>query len=113
MIPIRDRPPRRRVPIVNYLLIALNVIVFMWEQGAIASGHRGLLFQWGLVPERLMHDPAGGAVNVLTSMFMHDPSGWLHIGGNMLFLWIFGDNVEDALGRGRYLGFYMLSGIAA
>ena len=115
MLPIRDRLPRRRVPIVNYLLIALNVMVFMWERAVIAldmSPHR-LLLPWGLVPAALLSHPLDGAVTVFSSMFMHDPSGWLHIGGNMLFLWIFGDNVEDALGRGRYLAFYLLCGVAA
>ena len=113
MIPIRDRLPHRRVPVVNYLLIALNVLVFMWERAEIALGDRRLLFEWGLVPRLVVRHPAEYGVNILTSMFMHDPTGWLHIGGNMLFLWIFGDNVEDALGRGRYLGFYLLSGLAA
>ncbi len=113
MIPIRDRLPRQRVPIVNYLLIAVNVLVFLWERADIALGDRNLLFEWGLVPAYVVRDPAGYGVNVITSMFMHDPTGWLHIGGNMLFLWIFGDNVEDALGRVRYLGFYLLSGLAA
>jgi membrane associated rhomboid family serine protease len=115
MLPIRDRLPRRRVPIVNYLLIALNVLAFMWERAQIALGYptRALLFDWGLVPAQIVRDPGGHALNVVTSMFMHDPTGWMHIGGNMLFLWIFGDNVEDALGRGRYLAFYLLSGLAA
>lgn len=113
MIPIRDRLPRRRVPVVNYLLIALNVLVFVWERAQIALGDRRLLFEWGLVPYQLVRHPAEYWINIWSSMFMHDPTGWLHIGGNMLFLWIFGDNVEDALGRGRYLAFYLLSGLAA
>jgi len=115
MLPIRDRLPTRRAPIVNYLLIALNVLVFMGEQALLAVGvpQQGLLLEWGLVPARLVMHPLDGVVTVLSSMFMHDPSGWFHIGGNMLFLWIFGDNVEDALGRGRYLAFYLLCGVAA
>jgi membrane associated rhomboid family serine protease len=115
MLPIRDRLPTRRAPVVNYLLIALNVLVFMWERALIAGRvpARSLLLTWGLVPAELVAHPLDGAVTVLSSMFMHDPSGWFHIGGNMLFLWIFGDNVEDALGRGRYLAFYLLSGLAA
>src|SRR4051812_16962540 len=115
MLPVRDRLPTRRVPVVNYLLIALNVLVFMWERAVIGLGvpARGLLRAWGLVPALLVAHPLDASVTVLSSMFLHDPSGWLHIGGNMLFLWIFGDNVEDALGRGRYLGFYLLCGVAA
>lgn len=115
MLPIRDRLPTRRVPIVNYLLIVANVLVFVWERAWIGSGlsARLLLGSYGLVPARLMAHPIEAAPDVLTSMFMHDPLDWKHIAGNMLFLWIFGDNVEDALGRGRYLGFYLLSGLAA
>jgi membrane associated rhomboid family serine protease len=115
MIPIRDHLPRRRVPIVNYLLIALNVLVFVWERAQIALGYpaQQLLGEWGLVPVRVVQAPLDGAVTVFTSMFMHDPGTWHHIAGNMLFLWVFGDNVEDALGRGRYLAFYLLSGVAA
>jgi len=115
MLPLRDRLPTRRAPIVNYLLIGLNVLVFIWERASLGAGipGRALLSDWGLVPAHLLAYPAEGVVNVFTSMFMHDPHGWMHIAGNMLFLWIFGDNVEDALGRGRYLAFYLLSGIVA
>jgi membrane associated rhomboid family serine protease len=115
MLPLRDRLPRRRVPIVNYLLITLNVVVFVWQRMQLVAGmpEETLLRYWGLVPAYLTRDPIGHGWTIFSSMFMHDPTGWLHIGGNMLFLWIFGDNVEDALGRARYLGFYLLSGIAA
>jgi membrane associated rhomboid family serine protease len=113
MLPLRDRLPRRRAPIVNYALILLNVLAFIWERADLLGGDPQVLNRWGLVPAHLLADPIGWAPTVLTSMFMHDPTGWAHIGGNMLFLWIFGDNVEDALGRGRYLAFYLLSGLAA
>lgn len=112
MLPIRDRLPRRRVPVVNYALILLNVLAFMWEQAEIAAGHVPQL-EWGLVPVHLVRHPIEEVSTVFTSMFLHDPTSWAHIGGNMLFLWIFGDNVEDVLGRGRYLLFYLLSGLAA
>src|SRR5271156_4672719 len=113
MLPIRDRLPRRRPPVVNYALILLNVLAFIWERADLLGGDPRVLEHWGLVPAYLLADPIGRAPTVLTSMFMHDPTGWAHIGGNMLFLWIFGDNVEDVLGRGRYLLFYVLSGLAA
>jgi membrane associated rhomboid family serine protease len=115
MIPIRDRLPTRRLPVVNYLLIATNILVFLLEQQAITGPRsaRLLLETYGLVPAALVQAPAQSFVTVFTSMFMHDPTGWLHLGGNMLFLWIFGDNVEDALGHIRYLTFYLLAGIAA
>jgi membrane associated rhomboid family serine protease len=115
MLPLRDRLPSRTVPYVNYLLLAANVLAFLWMRSVIAAGYPAeqLVFDWGLVPARLVRDPAGEAVTVLSSMFLHDPGGWLHIGGNMLFLWIFGDNVEDALGHARYLAFYVLCGVGA
>ena len=115
MIPIRDRLPRRSAPVVNYLIIAVNVLVFLWERATIASGvsPRWLLAHFGLMPALLTEAPLRHLDSIFTSMFFHDPTGWAHIGGNMLFLWIFGDNVEDALGHARYLGFYLLSGLAA
>jgi membrane associated rhomboid family serine protease len=115
LLPLRDRLPTRAIPFVNYLLLAANIVAFLGERALLEVGvhpHR-LLMTWGLVPARLVSDPVGSGVTVFTSMFMHDPSGWLHLGYNMLFLWIFGDNVEDALGSLRYLAFYILSGIAA
>jgi membrane associated rhomboid family serine protease len=68
---------------------------------------------FGVVPRIALADPGYGALHVGISLFSHDPTGWAHLGGNMLFLWIFGDNVEDALGRGRYLALYLASGIVA
>src|SRR5262245_48276153 len=109
MLPLRDNVPTRRVPVVNYLLIAANVLAFLYERSILAMGvpPLELLEQWGLVPGRALEDPAHGALTVFSAMFMHDPSGWAHLGGNMLFLWIFGDNVEDVLGHARYLFFYL------
>jgi membrane associated rhomboid family serine protease len=115
MLPIRDRLRTRKLPIVNYLILAVNILVFMWERTLIGLGvpaHR-LVAEFGLVPGYFLRDPIENGLSIFSSMFMHDPSGWAHIGGNMLFLWIFGDNVEDALGRVRYAAFYVLSGIAA
>jgi membrane associated rhomboid family serine protease len=111
MLPLRDRLVPRRVPVVNYLLIAVNVLVFAWEEAAVLSGNGRDLWGAELVPARFMAQPLEDLPTVLTSMFMH--GGWKHIAGNMLFLWIFGDNVEDALGRLPYLAFYLLSGVAA
>lgn len=115
MLPIRDRLPTRRTPFVNYALIAANVLAFIWMRMQIAAGYppQRLLIDFGLVPAQLVHAPLDAAWTVMTSMFMHDPSGWAHLGGNMLFLWIFGDNVEDALGSARYAAFYVLAGLAA
>jgi membrane associated rhomboid family serine protease len=115
VIPVRDQLPTRTVPFVNYLIIAANVGVFLLERLAIANGvaPERLLLEFGFVPRRVFIDPTWSIETVFTSMFMHDPLSIMHIGGNMLYLWIFGDNVEDALGHGRYLLFYLLGGVAA
>jgi membrane associated rhomboid family serine protease len=106
---------------VNWLLIAINIGAFVWMQALLSvAGPRGvetraheLLIQWGLVPKLIMNHPVEALPSVFTSMFTHDPSGFAHIGGNMLYLWIFGDNVEDALGHFRYALFYLLCGVFA
>ena len=111
MIPIRDQIPTRSVPFVNYMLIAANILVFilMWLAG---SNQEALVWQFALVPSQVTVGlDAGDVVRVFTSMFMH--GGLAHIAGNMLYLWIFGDNVEDALGHGKYLLFYLFGGVVA
>jgi membrane associated rhomboid family serine protease len=115
VLPLRDHLPTRTFPFVNYALIAANIVVFVLEWLQISSGVQpnDLLSAYGLVPARFFHDPVGAARTVFTSMFMHDPTSIMHIGGNMLYLWIFGDNVEDALGHFRYVLFYLLGGIGA
>ena len=74
-------------------------------------GNTALAYDWGFVPERFLKDPVAQVMTVWTAMFLH--GSWLHIAGNMLFLWVFGDNVEDALGHGRYLLFYLAGGFLA
>lgn len=111
MIPIRDGIPTRRVPIVNYLLIVLNIIVFVL-QALSGPAQENLVLQYALIPANFQ----GGinlpdVLDIFTSMFMH--AGIAHIAGNMLYLWIFGDNVEDAMGSVKYLIFYIIGGIAA
>jgi membrane associated rhomboid family serine protease len=115
MVPLRDRLPTSRPPIVNYTIIALNLLVFVWELTAVGAtgGAQQLVDDWALTPARFLEDPVGQAGTIFSSMFMHDPTRWWHVGLNMLSLWIFGDNVEDALGRAPYAAFYLLSGIAA
>ncbi len=112
MIPLGDSVPRRRFPWVTYTLIAINVIVFLIE---LRYGPRvQVLFQrYGVIPVRLWSWPEQPEVllTLITSQFLH--GGWYHIIGNMIYLWIFGDNVEDQMGHGRYLVFYLLSGVLA
>jgi len=111
MIPIRDDIPSRTTPYVTYLLMAANVSVWLVEWVLLRGGAGWVIPAYGLVPARLLADPFGEAFTLGTSMFMH--GGWEHLLGNMLFLHIFGDNVEDALGRGRFLAFYFAAGLAA
>lgn len=108
MFPIGDDDTgRRSFPVVTYGLIALNVLFFFVE----LSGGDPFIQQWSVVPRRLISNPAGDFPTVFTSMFMH--GGWVHLLGNMLYLWIFGDNVEDSFGHAKFLVFYLLCGIAA
>jgi membrane associated rhomboid family serine protease len=112
VLPIGDRNPTQTTPFVNYALLALNLAVFAWQFSVMGRGGEAWLTPgYGLVPARLTLDPAGEAFTVFTSMFMH--GGLMHLGGNLLFLYIFGDNVEDSIGHLRYVLFYLLSGIGA
>jgi len=105
MIPLRDSQPSYSTPFVTIGLISINVLVFLTQVSMDPFTLNHVLASYGLVPARL-HPFA-----ILTSMFLH--GGWLHLIGNMWFLWIFGDNVEDILGHGKYLAFYLLCGVAA
>jgi len=108
MLPIGDDDSgRRTVPLVTYALIALNALVFFLE----LTGGDAFITQWVFVPTRFLADPGGEFLTLFSSMFMH--AGWLHLGGNMLYLWIFGDNVEDRFGHIIYLIFYLVCGLAA
>jgi membrane associated rhomboid family serine protease len=102
-----DDSAERSVPIITYLLIVLNVLFFFVE----LSGGEPFIERWSVVPRRLTQNPGADFITVFTSMFMH--GGWLHLGGNMLYLWIFGDNVEDRFGHAKFALFYLLCGIAA
>jgi len=108
MLPIGDDDTARRtVPLVTYALIALNILFFFVEQ----SGGDAFVGKWAFVPRRFLANPSGDVPTLFTSMFMH--AGWLHLGGNMLYLWIFGDNVEDRFGHIKFTIFYLLCGLAA
>ena len=108
MFPIGDdNRGRRTVPLVAYALIALNVLFFFVE----LSGGDAFITKWAFVPSRFLANPSADWITLFTSMFMH--AGWVHLGGNMLYLWIFGDNVEDRFGHGMFTIFYLLCGLAA
>src|SRR5438094_890155 len=112
MIPLRDLNPTRTTPVVNYLIIALNIVAFLWE---LQFGRylEQALFRVAFIP-MLFWQPGyfvPSIVKIFISMFLH--GGLMHIGSNMLYLWIFGDNIEDQLGHGRYLFFYLICGFGA
>jgi membrane associated rhomboid family serine protease len=121
VIPLRDRNPTRRTPVVTFSLIGLCVAAFAIELSITAAGGDAALErffeQWGAVPADITSALGSGAyfsqatLGIITSMFLH--GGWLHLLGNMLFLWIFGNNVEDRVGRVPFLLFYLVGGIAA
>jgi membrane associated rhomboid family serine protease len=110
MFPIRDHNPSGRTPFVTLALIAINIAVFCSYWLTQSENEIGWLFvNWGSVPARVM--TGDGIETILTSMFLH--GGWMHLAGNMLFLWIYGDNLEEEMGHMGFLVFYLLSGIAA
>src|SRR5215210_6546686 len=117
MLPLKDNVPTRTFPVVTVALIAVNVIAWLWEW---RSGVNQEVFQYGYYPCTIDHECLARLVphdrlpwyeGVFTSMFLH--GSWLHIGGNMLYLWIFGNNIEDRMGSVPYLVFYLVSGLAA
>ena len=105
MIPLRDSQPSYSTPYVTIGLIVVNVMVFLYTVALDPFSRNQFIMEYGMIPARLQW------LDLLTSMFLH--GGWLHLIGNMWFLWVFGDNVEDVLGHGKYLLFYLLCGVAA
>ena len=113
MLPLRDFIPTRRFPVLTVSIIVVNIIAFAYELLAEAGGTlEQTFYTMGVVPFEVTHNfgPAV-ALSFLTSLFLH--GGFMHIAGNMLYLWIFGNNVEDSMGRGRFLVFYLIAGITA
>jgi membrane associated rhomboid family serine protease len=119
MIPVRDDQPRSSTPYVTYFLIGLNLLIFLFEASLTPQSFKGLLFQLGMIPANITAVLSGASrmgltaafLPTLTCMFLH--GSWMHVIGNMWFLWIFGDNIEDYLGHFKYLLFYLLSGLGA
>jgi membrane associated rhomboid family serine protease len=112
MLPLRDHNPIRTTPVINYLLIAVNVLMFFWEVSLGPNIERAL-FNVAFIPARFWNREliVFNVITIFVSMFLH--GGLLHVGGNMLYLWIFGDNIEDRLGHFRYLVFYLACGFVA
>jgi len=112
MLPLSDNNPRRTIPIVNTLLIIANVLVFFWEL-SLGPSLEPVLSAVAFIPARFWNVMLviPNILTIFISMFLH--GGWLHLGGNMLYLWIFGDNIEDSMGHLRFLAFYLITGVAA
>ncbi|HHW17619.1 MAG TPA: rhomboid family intramembrane serine protease [Firmicutes bacterium] len=120
MIPIRDTQRSRRRPVVNWAIILINIAVFAYELTLTDRMLESFIVKWGVIPAVITSPglfpkevlaQTSGPVGLFTSLFIH--MGWVHMIGNMLYLFIFGDNVEDLLGHGRYLLFYLVSGVFA
>ncbi len=119
MIPLRDDIPSSRAPVVVVAIIVACTLVFFWQLSLGTRGFEAIVTSLGVIPAALLGDVRLSAelyivpptVTIFTSMFLH--GGFLHLIGNMLYLWIFGDNVEDAMGHGRFIVFYLLCGVAA
>lgn len=116
MIPLYDENPTKTFPIFTLLLIAINVTVFVWELSLGSHGLNQAIMKYGFIPKNLTSMLKLGEINeaailsVFTSIFLH--GGFVHLFGNMLYLWIFGNNIEDLLGHFRFIVFYLLAGIA-
>ena len=111
MIPIADESTRRYIPFTNYILFVLNIVVFFYQPSS-ETGQKIFFSTYGLIPAHILDAQDFSAYyTVFTSMFIH--GGFLHLAGNLLFLWIFGDNVEYILGHFRYLVFYLFVGVGA
>ncbi len=111
MFPIRDHNPSGRTPYVVYALMAANILIFLAQFGLLRDGHAlsRLYFDYAIIPARI--SAGDGYATLVSSMFLH--GGWMHLAGNMLFLWIFGDNLEDEMGHLPFLAFYGACGVGA
>jgi len=119
VIPLHDDNPTQITPYVTIALIAACVLVFLWQVGSSPEAARAAIFSYGVIPAVLL-GPANlppdlavlpAPLTIVSSMFLH--GGWMHLGGNMLYLWLFGNNIEDAMGHGRFIVFYLVCGAAA
>lgn len=113
MLPLKDLNPTRRTPFFTYGLIAINVAVFLWEQTYSVAELQDIFLRLSVVPANVVQNPFDleTLLDMVRSMFLH--GGWAHLLGNMLYLWLFGDNIEDRLGAILYLTIYLVSGIIA
>ena len=110
MIPLGDEPNGRKLtPVVTYVFLAINIVVFLYEMTLSQRGLFAFFGDWAAVPASI--SDGDDLITLVTSQFLH--GGWAHVIGNMLFLWVFGDNIEDIMGHARFVVFYLLTGIVA
>lgn len=110
MIPLRDSVRPRKYPYINVLLIFLNTAIFIYQLGLTETELIRIYYRYGIIPENFLLLQGAGWLPLVSSMFLH--GGWFHLLGNMLYLWVFGDNIEDRLGHAGYLFFYLAAGAA-
>lgn len=118
MIPLKDDNPTERIPIITFILISVNCLIHFYQMTLPMESAQLFVYQFGLIPKEITHFrdmttdiPFPVWLSPFTSMFLH--GDLMHLGGNMLYLWIFGNNVEDVLGHFKFIAFYFLSGLAA
>jgi membrane associated rhomboid family serine protease len=118
MIPLKDNVPTRTFPIITITMVLVNILIFAWSLTLPRGSEHSFVYKFALVPKELFISLTArpellpyNCLTIFTSMFLH--GGVLHVAGNMLYLWIFGNNVEDAIGHGKFVAFYLLSGVAA
>ncbi len=108
---MRDDNPTQTRPLISYLILGLCITIYIW-QFSLGAAEREVILTYGMIPARLFGgDTSHGVMTIISSMFLH--GGWLHLAGNMLYLWIFADNIEDSIGRRKFILFYVLCGAAA
>lgn len=111
MIPLRDSVRPKKYPYINILLISLNIAAFIYQLSLTEAELMGLFYRYGIIPEKFLLLQGASWFPLMSSMFLH--GGWFHLLGNMLYLWVFGDNVEDRLGHWGYLLFYLAAGVTS
>lgn len=119
MIPLHDDNPTTIKPLVTIAFIIINILIFFWELTAFTNGNQAAVIAWSFIPSTLLQGKSlpdeiaivSPSITLITSMFLH--GGWMHLVGNMLYLWIFGNNVEDAMGHVRFIIFYLICGVIA
>jgi membrane associated rhomboid family serine protease len=111
MLPLHDDIPTRNFPVITTGFIAINVLIYLWGLTILPVEMNMVYYQFGMIPNSIADSPWKGTPTIITGMFLH--GGFMHLAGNMLYLWIFGNNIEDALGRYRFILFYFVCGAIA